>query len=340
MSFLQPDFPVFLKGPCEFLPERTVTNEELARLVDPDSGVRARAEWIEQTTGISERRWVGPEQSCSDLAIGAAREILAEYPGEARSLRHLILSTISGDYTSPPTSPFVQHALGLEGIGAFDISAACSGFVAALHASAALCAASRETQLLISADVRSKFLAPADLRTLSLFGDGASALLLSAAAEGAVFRFLASQVLVDGSVADAIAVPAGGSKMPAHHPDAAANGFIKMREGATLFVKATQGTVQNAQGFMRRLGLSPDEVDWLVPHQGNIHLVRAVSKGLGIPAEKTIETIRTHGNTSGSTVGIALHRLRKSGKLRAGHKVLLCSAGGGGITANALLSVC
>lgn len=340
MSLIQIQQGIYIKGPVEFLPGRPISNEQLLNWMGLTTGQKSRIDWIVSTTGIRERFWVDSSESCSDIVYAACEKLLAKHPDDRSRIRNLILSTISGDYPSPPTSPLVQHRLGLQGIGTFDLGAACAGFVSALHVAAALCIASNETQLVVSADIRSKYLDKTDLRTASLFGDGAAAVLMSSDATQSSFKYISSQLYADGAVADTVAVPAGGSKLPPNDPAAASQGFIRMLDGAALFVKATSGMVESAERFMKAIGLNVEEIDWFIPHQGNIHLVRSVAKGLNIPLEKTVETIQHHGNTSGSTVGIALHRFINDKQPKTGQKVLLTSAGGGGMTANALLEVC
>lgn len=332
MSFHQPKENIYVHGPVEFLPANKVTNEDLIKWMGRD----IRPSWISHRTGIESRHWASDSEAVSDLAAAAAEELFKLSPLRD-SARQLVLATISGDYPTPPTAPLLQHKLGLSDVGAFDLTAACAGFTTALHATSQFCVASGETQLLVSAEIRSKFLAKDDLAATALFGDGAAACFVSREEKGASFKYVASQTFSDGSVADIIAIQAGGSRLPYERAVNAEDKYLKMKKGATLFVKAAEGMAEAGERFLGRLGLKVAEVDWVVPHQANLHLVRDVARRLEVAPERVIETVQTTGNTSGASVGIALSRLRAGGGASKGARVLLLAAGGGGLAACSLL---
>lgn len=336
MSFHKPKEEIFLHGPFEYLPEQVVTNEDLIRWMGRD----IRPSWIEHRTGIQSRHWAKDEEAVSDLAARAAENLFAAVPSLKREARQIVLATISGDYPTPPTSPLLQHRLGLENVGAMDLTAACAGFVTSVHACSQFCAATAETQLLVAAEIRSKFLAKDDLAATALFGDGAAACFVTREKKGAHFRYLASQTFSDGSVADIIAIQAGGSRLPYEKSTNPDERHLKMKKGATLFVKAAEGMADAGARFLEKLGLEIGDIGRVVPHQANLHLVRDVTRRLNVAPEKVIETVQTTGNTSGASVGIALSRLRAGGGAAKGERVLLLAAGGGGLAACALLEVC
>ncbi|MCM2277153.1 MAG: ketoacyl-ACP synthase III [Oligoflexia bacterium] len=333
MSLHRPASAIYLKGLEATLPERLMTNDDVAAWMD----AKLRGSWIEQKTGIRERHWVSEEQACSDLAYLSASRLLEAFPEEHARVRQLVLATISGDYLTPPTSPLLQERLGLQGVGAFDLGAACAGFVTGLHVSSSLVSSTGDSVLLVACDIRSKFLDRRDLSTSALFGDGSAACFVTAAREGAAFRYLASRLFSDGSVADIISIPSGGSRAPYTRSPAPETCHLKMQQGAALFVKAVEGMTESARQFLGDLGLTIGELDWVVPHQANLHLLREVAKRLQVPSEKVVETVQVTGNTSGASVGIALEALQKRQVTKAGQKVLLVSAGGGGLAACALL---
>ena len=175
--------------------------------------------------------------------------------------------------------------------------------------------------------------------TSVLFGDGAAACIVSQDMERAEFRFIASSLFADGEVSDTVSTPAGGSRLPAALCTNPEQFYITIKESTALFVKAVHGMVDNALAFLNELNLSPGDIQWLVPHQGNKNLVLSVAKQLGFSEDQVIKTVEETGNTSGSSVGIALDHLRQHAPIKSKDKVLLVAAGGGGIAASALLEV-
>lgn len=335
MNLLRAEKEIYLKGPYAALPERIMSNQAVLDWMHSSQNPAV----VSFSTGIRNRRWVNDEQACSDLAVLAAEKLFAEKPLERTKINQIILTTISGDYVSPPTSPLVQYRLGLENTGAFDIGAACAGFVVGLHTAAAIAQGSMGSVLLIASEVRSKFLNKDNFATSVLFGDGAAACIVSTDTQDAEFRFIASALFADGEVSDTVSTPAGGSRLPASQCTNPEQFYITIKENTALFVKAVHGMVFGAEEFLKSLGLNSTDIQWLVPHQGNKNLVMSVAKQLGFPEERVIKTVEETGNTSGSSVGIALDELRKNTALQSKDKVLLVAAGGGGIAACALLEV-
>ncbi len=335
MNFMRAEKNIYLKGPYAALPEQIMSNQAVLDWM----GSSQNPAVISFSTGIRNRCWVNEEQACSDLAVLAAEKLFAAKPQEKNKINQIILATISGDYVSPPTSPFVQYRLGLQNTGAFDIGAACAGFVVGLHTSAAIAQTSLGSVLLIASEVRSKFLNKANFATSILFGDGAAACVVSTEQENAEFRFIASALFADGEVSDTVSTPAGGSRLPAGQCTNPEQFYITIKENTALFVKAVHGMVYGAQAFLKELGLTSADIQWMVPHQGNKNLVLAVAKQLGFTDEQVMKTVEETGNTSGSSVGIALNDLRQHTAIKPQDKVLLVAAGGGGIAACALLEV-
>jgi 3-oxoacyl-[acyl-carrier-protein] synthase-3 len=337
MTIHRPTQPIYIWGPAGFLPDQIVTNQNLLERWGYKDGLQTRLAWIEGRTGIRERRWALPEQATSDLAKGAALALQELYPACFEDLTHLILATISGDFPSPPTSPLVLRALGLKGIGAFDIGAACAGFVVGLHTAALMNEGLQGSQLLIAADIRSKFLNPTDLSTGILFGDGAAACVIAKTpcANKPCFLYRGSAVYTDGEYADMISIAVGGTRTPAtsEHPF----GSLKMRDGAALFLAAVAAMEQQCRMTLDAFSLDVTQLAFVVPHQANLLILREVQRRLGLKSEQVVEILRTTGNTSGASVGLALSELLASQKLKAHDQVLLIAAGGGGFVASAIL---
>jgi 3-oxoacyl-[acyl-carrier-protein] synthase-3 len=335
MNLLRAVKPIYIKGPYSALPENIMSNQDVLDWMNSSQNPAV----IGFSTGIRNRRWVSEDQACSDLAINAAEKLFKAKPTEKSKVNQIILATISGDYISPPTSPLIQYRLGLQNTGAFDIGAACAGFVVGLHTSAAIAQASPGSVLLIASEIRSKFLNKNNFGTSVLFGDGAAACIVSQDPAQAEFRFIASALFADGEVSDTVSTPAGGSRLPAAQCTNPEQFYITIRESTALFVKAVHGMVDCAFDFLKEMNISPKDIQWLVPHQGNRNLVLSVAKQLGFSEEQVIKTVEETGNTSGSSVGIALDHLRAHADIKSKDKVLLVAAGGGGIAASALLEV-
>lgn len=333
MSFMRPAEPVYLLGPKAWLPERVVTNQDVLDWM----GTRARPSWITHRTGVEQRHWVEEGQACSDVAAAVATRLLEDYRMDRKRISQLLLATVSGDYPTPPTSPLILLRLGLDGVGVLDLSAACAGFTSAIHVGVGLLLATGGDQLVIAADIRSKFLNREDLATTALFGDGAASCLVSKSPEQADFQLVASELAADASMADIIAIRAGGSRLPHHQNQDPSKLFLKMEHGATLFMKGVDNMSTAAATLLRRLDMKVGEVDWFVPHQANLHLIRTMTDKLGADRAKVVETVQFTGNTSGASVGVALAHLKERLPLRPGQSVLLISAGAGGVSACALL---
>jgi 3-oxoacyl-[acyl-carrier-protein] synthase-3 len=333
MSFLRPSRDVFVIGPAAHLPERRMHNRDVLDWM----GVAARPSWISHRTGVEERRWVAPGVACSDLAVAAASALLDTHAIARARVGQLLLATISGDHPTPPTAPLVHGRLGLEAAGALDLGAACAGFTSGLHVGAALHLATGSELLLVAADIRSKFLHRRDLATTALFGDGAASCLITGERQGARFRLQASELGANPSIAELIGIRAGGSRLPHHQSQDEHDGYLRMAHGATLFVKGAELMSEAGRSLLARAACHVDDIDWLVPHQANLHLMHAMADKLGVPRHKVVETVQFTGNTSGASVGIALSHLAANLPLASGQRVLLVSAGAGGSSACALL---
>lgn len=336
MGLFIPSGPIYLCGPETYLPPR-VTNLELLQRLGHKDGLQSRLAWIEARSGIKERPWANEAEATSDLAIRACENLLARFPERKEKIAQLVLATISGDYPSPPTAPLVQKALGLKGVGSYDLAAACAGFATALFPSACQALATNQDQLLVCAEIRSKFLNPADLTTAILFGDGAAALIVSPNGQGASYRLRGLWLETHGEYHDLIKVPVGGSRKPRTTEEEEAQRFIHMGQGASVFLSALEAMTTMGRQLTRALGVELSQVRWLVPHQANKLLIDQVAEQLGFCSEQLILTIPQTGNISGASSPIALQALRQTRDVNAGDLILNVSAGGGGFAAACVL---
>ena len=318
-----------IAGTGAYLPARVVTNEELVA-----GGVPLTADEIVRLSGIRSRRWAAPDEATSDLAAAAGRAAL-DRSGRA-DVERVVLATVSPDHPSPATACLVQHRLGLPQVPAYDVSAACSGFLFALDAAARAVDTGDEAVLAIAADVRSRFLDPSDRATCALFGDGAGAAVVTSGAPNLAGIALAS----DGSGAGSVMVPAGGSREPASLETVTLRRHtIRMADGAQVYFQAVEGMAAMAGALLTDLGMRVADVDLVVPHQANKRILDRVARVLGVAEERVVVNVDRVGNISGATVPVALDEALRAGRAPAGSRVLLLAAGAGHTAAAALLVV-
>lgn len=306
------------------VPEKVITNRDLEQIVDTTD------EWIRTRTGIEERHVAAdPKETTASLAIGAARRALEVADVHPSKVDLIICSTSSPEHIFPATASLVQDALGAVNAGAFDLSAACSGFVYALGmARGQILAGDAEYVLVIGAETLSRIVDWTDRNTCVLFGDGAGAVLVAAShVPGGI---LATELGSDGSGGDLLMVPAGGSAMPSSLETVSSGShFIKM-DGKAVFRFATRVMADATQAVLRRSGLTTDDVDLVIPHQANLRIVQnSVLKQLKIPEDKVFVNLQKYGNTSTASIPIALCEAIKAGKVKPGHKLVFVGFGAG-----------
>lgn len=323
---------VAIRGTGSHLPARVVTNADLA-----DMGAPLAPAEMEKLTGVRERRWVGEGEATSDLAAGAGRAALAMAGLAPAALERLVLATVSPDHPSPAAACATHAALGLPPIPAFDVAAACAGFVYALDLAARCVATGDAAVLAIAADVRSRWLDVTDRATCALFADGAGAAVLTPGPVGE--GLVAVGTVADGAGARSIYVPAGGSREPASAASVAAGRHaITMTDGPKIYLEAVAGMLAVAHATLAACDLTFADIDLLVPHQANYHIVKRVAWKAGVPLARVACNIERVGNISGATTAVALDEALRAGRLGAGAKVLVVAAGAG-YTAGAALIV-
>ena len=324
---------VAIRGTGARLPDRVVTNADLVAM-----GAPLTAAEMEKLTGVRERRWVAPDEATSDLAAAAGRQALAMAGLRATDVERLVLATVSPDHPSPAAACLVHAALGLPPVPAFDVAAACAGFVFALELGARAVATGDAAVLAIAADVRSRYLDVTDRATCALFADGAGAALLAPGPVGA--GLVAVGTTADGAGAGSIHVPAGGSRRPASAETVAARAHcIHMADGPRIYLEAVAGMLAVAEATLAASGLGFADVDLLVPHQANFHIVKRVAWKAGVPMDRVACNIGRAGNISGATTAVALDEALRAGRVGAGATVLLVAAGAGYTAGAALLVV-
>ncbi len=315
---------VRLAGTGAYLPERVVTNADVVA-----AGAPMTVEEIEKLSGILTRHVAAPEQATSDLAIAACRTALETAGRKPAEVDRLIVATVSPDHSSPSTACFVQKALGLPAIPAFDLPASCSGFLFALENAARAIATGDRCVLAVAADVRSRWLDPHDRATAALFGDGAGAAVFTDGPLGE--GLLGVGLAVDGSGARSVYVPGGGSR------DKAGAATIRMAEGPQVYLAAVEGMVESAEQLLRAVGSSFDVVDLVIPHQPNRRILDRLAKIARLPPEKLFVNVSRIGNVSGATCAIALDEAIRQRVARPGMRLLLVTAGAGYTAGAALL---
>jgi 3-oxoacyl-[acyl-carrier-protein] synthase III len=323
--------PVKIAGLATYVPPRLLTNADLEKLVDTTN------EWILQRTGIRERHIVEPGTGTSDIAEPAARAAIAEAGLTPADIGFIVVGTTTPDTVFPSTACTLQAKIGATNAWGYDLGAACSGFTYALTAGFQLVATGAvEHALVIGADVMSSIIDYTDRATCILFGDGAGAVVLSAAAEGepSIIDF---EHVVDGTGGHALCMPAGGSRLPASHETVDGRLHYVKQDGQAVFKFAVKMTEEIATRLLRRQGLTPADLDLFVSHQANRRIIEAATHRLGVDPSKVVINLDRYGNTTAATIPLALADARADGRLKHGDLVLLASVGAGFTVGSILL---
>jgi len=313
---------VGIAGVGMYVPEKRLTNADLEKMVETSD------EWITTRSGIKERRIVAPDEATSDIASNAGKKALAMAGVEPEDVDALICATFTPDTQCPSTACHIQAKLGAKNALAFDISAACTGFVYSMAVAKGLimngvC----RNALIFGAEAMSRFTDYEDRTTCVLFGDGGGAAFLQANAPRG--RILSEYLGADGTMAKHIIIPAGGSRKPPTH-ETIDNGshYIKMA-GNEVFKFAVRILVHSLKEGLKRSGRSVEELNLIVPHQANYRILNSAAKKMGIPQEKMFNNIAQYGNTSAGTIPIALSEVVDQGKVKEGDLIALVAFGGG-----------
>jgi 3-oxoacyl-[acyl-carrier-protein] synthase III len=313
--------PVGIVGLGSYVPENVVTNADLEKIVDTND------EWIVERTGIRERRIAAPEQATSDLAIEAGRKALEDAGVDPLDVDLVILATCTPDMAVAATACIVQTQLGCTKAAAFDLIAACSGFVYGMEMAAGLIASrAYNTVLVIGAETLSRIVDWEDRNTCVIFADGAGAAVLQPVKEG--YGLLGMHLGAE-SGAEYLRVAAGGSRCPASPQTVANKEHYLMMNGNEVYKFAVKVMGEAAIKALEDAGITADQLDWLVPHQANMRIIQAAAKRLKMPMEKVIVNVDRYGNTSAASIPIALDEAYRAGKFKEGDLIVAVGFGAG-----------
>ncbi len=310
-----------ITGTGSYLPSKVLTNHDIERMVDTSD------EWIVTRSGIRERRIAAPDEATSDLGLAAAERALKMAGVKAREVDLVIVATLTPDALIPSTASIVQHRLGAKKVAAFDLEAACTGFVYALSVADKFirCGDCRNA-LVIGSEVLSRWTDWTERTTCVLFADGAGAAVVSADTRPGI---LTTHLFADGSKGPWLTIPAGGSRLPiTAEVMARREHYIKMA-GSETFKVAVNAMADAAAAALEATGLVADDIDLLVPHQANIRIITATAEKVGIPMDRVMVNIDRYGNTSSATIPIALDEAVREGRIARGDTVMLDAFGAG-----------
>ena len=302
-------------GTGSYLPDRTVTNNDLSKIVDTSD------EWIVSRTGIRERHYAADDQDASDLALFAATHAIAAAGIKADDIDLIIVATSTPDMVFPSTACILQDKLGIKDCVAFDIQAVCAGFVFGLAtADKFIRSGASKCALVVGAEIFSRIMNWQDRGTCVLFGDGAGAVILKATDSPGI---LSTHLHTDGSYRDALCAPGTVE-------NGAIRGSPMLRmEGGAVYKFAVKAFEEVAWEALNANGMKPDEIDWFICHQANKRIITHAARKLDLPDEKVVMTVDRHGNTSAASIPLALDVTVREGRIKSGDNVLLAALGGG-----------
>jgi 3-oxoacyl-[acyl-carrier-protein] synthase-3 len=311
-----------ITGIGSYLPSKVLTNYDLEKMVDTSN------DWIIQRTGIKERRIVENDQITSDLAAQASLRAMEDAGVSPKDLDSIITSTITPDHIFPSTSCYIQQKIGASRASAFDILAACAGFIYAMSIGQSFVnSGAMETVLVVGAECLSKITDYTDRTTCVLFGDGAGAVIIQKSS--AKHEILSTSLAADGSQADILIMPGGGAKTPATIESVQQRAHYIQFKGKEVFKLAINNMTNLILETVEKNGLTLGDIDLIIPHQSNLRIIESTMEKLGLPMEKAFVNIDKYGNTSSASIPIAIDEARKEGRLSKGDIVMLVAFGGG-----------
>jgi len=318
-------------GIGSYLPEKVLSNEDLEKMVDTNN------QWIVERTGIERRHIAAPDQTTSDLCVEAAHLALKDANLNPQDIDMIIVGTVTGDYQMPSTACYVQSKLGCRNIMAFDLNAACSGFVYGLGiADQFIRTGVYKNILIVGAEVLSRFVNYKDRETCILFGDGAGAWILSRTDANDKNLIESSHLHADGDLADLLLLPGGGAKNPQSAEVLEKNQQYVHMKGREIFKNAVRTMALCCKEALEANNVKPAEVDWVIPHQANKRIIEAVADQFKFPMERVIVYLHETGNTSSASIPLAFDYAVKTGKIKRGQTILL-TAFGAGLTSGSVL---
>lgn len=319
-----------ISGTGSALPAKILTNADLALMVDTSD------EWITTRTGIKERRISADGEYTSTFAVEAARRALSMANISPEELDLIVLGTVTPDYPFPSTACIVQNELGAHNAAAFDVSAACSGFIYGISIADSFIKSGRSKKaLVIGAEVLSRVVNWTDRNTCILFGDGAGAAVLEVSDEPS--GIISSHIFTNGSCWDLLYQPGSGSRNPAANPATDPASYFIHMEGNEVYKHAVRGMEEAAMAALNANGMTASDISLFIPHQANRRIIDAIAKRLGIGVEKVFINLHRYGNTSSASIPIALDEVNRQGLIKQGDILLLDAFGGGFTYGSALI---
>lgn len=305
-----------------YLPERVLTNQDLEKIVDTTD------EWISTRTGMKERRIAGTEEFTSDLGLKAAQNALQKSGIAPQEIDLILVATLTPDYVIPGTACLIQARLGAPRAAALDIQAACTGYLYGLALAKGLVEAGiYRTVLLVAAEKLSSITNYKDRNTCVLFGDGAGACIIRGEGPGMLIHDVS--LGADGEQAELLILPAGGSRQPASAQTVEQDMHYIRMEGKEVFKHAVRRMEGACKESLEKAGFREDQAAWLIPHQANMRIIEALAKRFNVGMEKVFITLHKYGNTSASSLGIALDEFRNEKQVATGEPILLAAFGAG-----------
>lgn len=310
-------------GTGSYTPEKVITNDDLSKIVDTSD------EWIQTRTGIRERRFAADNEATSDMALKAAERAISNADIDKESIDLIIVATMTPDMPFPSTACLLQKKMGLPCVPAFDVQAACSGFIYTLNiANNMIRSGQYKNVLVVGAEKTSSILDFEDRTTCVLFGDGASAAILSSSEESSV-GILHTDSGADGENPELLCQPAGGSAIPASSTSVSSRQHFLKMNGKEIFKKAVRVMGQSCTNSLEACHLTNEDIALVIPHQANMRIIESLAKRLAIPLDKFHNNLDLYGNTSAASVGIALDEAVRAGRIQKGDLVLLVAFGAG-----------
>lgn len=314
--------PVGIIGTGKYVPEKILTNSDLEKIVETND------EWIVSRTGIRERHIAAPHEATSDLAYEAALKALESAGMKAEDLDLIIIATVTPDSSFPSTACILQDKLGAKGAAAFDLSAACSGFVYSLAtATGFIQNGMYNNALIIGADTLSRITDYTDRNTCVLFGDGAGAVILGEVPEGRGFQSF--DLGAEGSGGSLLKMEAGGSRMPASQQTIDDKKHFIYMNGREVFKFAVRVMGTATERVLTKAGLTKEDIDLFVPHKANIRIIQSAMQRLDLPEDKCVINVDRYANTSAASIPLALVEAAEEGRMKEGDTVLMVGFGGG-----------
>lgn len=324
-------FKTKISGIGSFLPEKVLTNQDLEKMVDTSS------EWIVQRTGIEKRHIIAEGEGTSDMIVRASQSALKDANMKVEDLDLILVATVSGDFRMPATACIVQAKLGAKNIMAFDLNAACSGFLySVIVADQFIKTGFYKNILVVGAESLSRIMDYEDRDTCILFGDGAGAFILSRTDENDKNVIMTGHAHAEGSHAELLWVEAGGTKMPFSEKVLETKAHFMRMKGKEIFKNATRTMAACCKEALDATKTTPEQVDWIVPHQANLRITEAVAGQFDFPLSKVISTVHETGNTSAASIPVAFDIAVKDGRIKRGQLILL-TAFGAGLTSGSVL---